>query len=120
MSQTPLPKIEYLSLRRQHNELADELYDSINRVLISDETTARKTVQDFEEKLAGYCGVAHAVAVNSGTDALTIALSVLDIPLGSEIVTSAFGFFSTVAAIIKAGFKPVLVDIDANTFNINT
>jgi dTDP-4-amino-4,6-dideoxygalactose transaminase len=119
MSQTPLPKIEYLSLRRQHNELADELYDSINRVLISDETTARKTVQDFEEKLAGYCGVAHAVAVNSGTDALTIALSVLDIPLGSEIVTSAFGFFSTVAAIIKAGFKPVLVDIDANTFNID-
>jgi dTDP-4-amino-4,6-dideoxygalactose transaminase len=113
------PKIEYLSLRRQHDELADELFDSIKRVLISDEITTRRTVQHFEEKLAGYCGVAHAVAVNSGTDALNIALSVLDIPPGSEVITSAFGFFSTVAAIIKARLKPVLVDIDANTFNID-
>lgn len=119
MSQIASRKIEYLAPQRQHDELADELLSSIKGVLLSDEAVTRKTVQQFEEMLSHYCGVAHAIAVNSGTDALTIALSILDVPPRSQVITSDFGFFSTVAAIINAGLTPVVVDIDPRTFNLD-
>ena len=119
VSQIASRKIEYLAPQRQHDELADELLSSIKGVLFSDEAVTRKTVGEFEEMLSHYCGVAHAIAVNSGTDALTIALSILDIPPRSQVITSDFGFFSTVAAIINADLTPVVVDIDLRTFNLD-
>lgn len=119
MPDTRSPRIEYYSLSRQHSALGDELAESIAKVVRAGERQAREVVAEFEDHLGQYCGTRHAVGTASGTDALEIALSVLDLPHGSEVITGAFGFYSTVAAIVRCGLTPVLIDVEPGTFNLN-
>ncbi|MFO0974214.1 MAG: DegT/DnrJ/EryC1/StrS family aminotransferase [Phycisphaerae bacterium] len=74
--------------------------------------------QAFEREFADYCGTAHGVAVSNGTDALYLALTACGIGPGDEVITVAHTFFATVAAIVRTGATPVLVDIDAETMTI--
>lgn len=78
--------------------------------------TKRKS---FRKELASYIGCNFTVALNSGTDALHIALRALDIGAGDEVITTAFTFVATAEAIGMVGAKPVFVDIDPDTFNID-
>lgn len=79
-----------------------------------------KEVQSFEEEFANFCGARFAVGVASGTAALYLALRALGVGSGDEVITVSHTFFATVAAILLVGAKPVLVDIDPITYNIDT
>jgi len=96
--------------------------DDINevvKVLRSDWITTGPKINEFEDALCTYIGCSHCVAVNSGTSALDIAVQSLDLPEGSEIITTPFTFVATSNAIIYNGLKPVFADICNDTFNID-
>lgn len=103
-------RIPFHTNTRQHRELAAELASGIAGVDLQDDKVGAAAIARFEEQLAAYARVEHAIAVASGTDALTIALLALSLPPGSEVITCDFGFFATAAAIARAGHVPVLVD----------
>jgi dTDP-4-amino-4,6-dideoxygalactose transaminase len=109
--------VPYLSVARQHRAIADEIAGAVEGVLRHEDRWL--PLQRLESELASFFGVRHAIAVASGTDALTIALCALELAPGAAIVTSAFGFFATIAAILRAGATPRFVDIDLRTFTLN-
>lgn len=100
--------------------LWDELNEAIRRVLRSGIFILGEEVEEFESEVGAYLGVKHCVGLNSGTDALVIGLRSLGVRAGDEVITTAFTFFATVEAILLIGAKPVLADIDPDTFNLNT
>jgi dTDP-4-amino-4,6-dideoxygalactose transaminase len=110
--------IPMLDLRDEVNELKGEIQEAISRVLDSTAFILGPEVKGLEQDLAGYLGVKHAITLNSGTDALVIALRALDIGAGDEVITSPFSFFATAEAIALVGASPVFVDIGED-FNIN-
>ncbi|GEA16562.1 aminotransferase [Moorella sp. E308F] len=114
-----LPKIPVLDLTPEIEALWDELMAAIQGVLKSGQFIMGPNVKAFEQEAAAYLGVKHAVGVNSGTDALVIALRAAGIGPGAEVITTPFTFFATAEAISQVGATPVFVDIDPKTFNIN-
>jgi dTDP-4-amino-4,6-dideoxygalactose transaminase len=112
-------KVPLLDLQAQYRPLRDEILATITRVCDSQRFIMGPEIDGLERELAGQLGVRHAIAVSSGTDALLLALMALDIKAGDEVVTPAFSFFATAAAIVRVGALPVLVDIDPATFNID-
>lgn len=99
--------------------LHDALREAFDRVLGSGTFILGTEVASFESEIAGYLGAAHAVSVNSGTDALTIALRSLDVGPGDDVITTSFSFFATSEAIIQSGATPIFVDIEPDSFNIS-
>ena len=111
--------IPFIDLAAQYRELKAEIDAAIGRVFESSQFILGKETGAFEEEFAAYCDVEYAVAVNSGTSALHLALLAAGIGPGDEVITPPFTFFATVAAIEYVGATPVLVDIDRRTCNID-
>jgi dTDP-4-amino-4,6-dideoxygalactose transaminase len=116
LAQQPIPMLD---LSDEVNELWDELNAAIQRVLRSGQFVMGPEVAAFENEAATYLGVRHAVGLNSGTDALVIGLRALGIGQGDEVITSPFSFFATAESISTVGAKPVFVDIEEDSFNID-
>lgn len=93
--------------------------DAVMRVLDSGWLGIGKESAKFEQSMADYIGVKHAMFVNSGSSALLLGLKALDLPKGSEVITCAAGFPSTLNPILHCGFTPVLVDCELDTYNID-
>ncbi|KGQ22401.1 DegT/DnrJ/EryC1/StrS family aminotransferase [Thermus filiformis] len=112
-------KIPILDLTPEVEDLWDDLMAAIGRVLRSGQFILGPEVEGFEAEVAEYLGVKHAIGVNSGTDALVIALRALGVGPGDEVITTPFTFFATAEAISLVGATPVFVDIDPRTFNLD-
>jgi dTDP-4-amino-4,6-dideoxygalactose transaminase len=111
--------VPLLDLRAQYATLRKEVGLALERVLDSQHFILGGEVKAFEERAAQYCGVRHAVGCASGSDALLLALLALEIGPGDEVITVPFTFFATAGAIVHAGAKPVFVDIEPQTFNMD-
>ena len=111
--------IPILDSKRQYASIGDEVEKEVIEVLRSGQYILGKHNKALQEELAEFIGVKHAVTLNSGTDALHLALRALDIGAGDEVISVAFTFVATCEAIGIVGAKPVFVDIDPDTFNID-
>jgi dTDP-4-amino-4,6-dideoxygalactose transaminase len=121
MTTTPLKamQVPLLDLKAQYADIKAELDQAVHRVLDSARFIGGPEVSGLEEEVARYCQTPHASGCASGTDALLLALRGLDIGPGDEVVTTAFSFFASAGAIVNAGARPVFVDIDPRTFNLD-
>jgi len=111
--------IPFLDLKAQYASIKTELDEAVLRVLGSGRYVLGEEVAAFEREFADYCGVRHAIAVNTGTSALHLSLLAAGIGPGDEVITVPFTFVATVSAICYTGARPVFVDIDAATFNMD-
>nr|BAL55160.1 glutamine--scyllo-inositol transaminase [uncultured Acetothermia bacterium]BAL60199.1 glutamine--scyllo-inositol transaminase [Candidatus Acetothermum autotrophicum] len=111
--------VPFVDLKEQYNAIRDELELAIHEVFRDTAFVLGKHVAWFEQKFAAYCGVRHAIGVNSGTDAITLTLKALGLGPGDEVITAANTFIATVEAIVHAGCKPVLVDVLPDTYNMD-
>lgn len=114
-----MSKIQFLNLKKHNEQIFDEAFLKVKEICKNGNFILGPSVEEFERSFAVYCGTKHAVAVNSGTAALHLALLALDIKEGDEVITTPYTFFATVEAILYCGATPIFVDIDADTFNIN-
>lgn len=111
-------RIPFLDLRAQYTSIKAELNAAVLGVLESGQFVLGPEVAAFEQEFAAYCQTKHAVGVNNGTSALHLSLLAAGIGPGDEVVTAAHTFVATVAAIHYCGARPVLVDIDPDTFTM--
>lgn len=112
-------EIPILDLVHQHQSLSAELLKEISAVLESGHFILGPNVVAFEEEFARYLDIGYALGLNSGTDALHLALRALDIGPGDEVITSTFSFIATAEAISIVGARPVFVDIDPRTYALD-
>jgi aminotransferase EvaB len=108
----PIPVWDY---RAEYDAERDDILAAVDRVLRSGRLILGDSVRAFEQELAAYCGVAHGVGVNSGTDALMLALRALNLGPGDEVITTSNTAIPTVSAIVTAGATPRFVDVEADT-----
>lgn len=111
--------VPLLDLKAQHEPIRKDLLAAMERVLDQNAFILGRDVAELEERVAQYSGTRHAVGVSSGTDALLAALMALDIKAGDEVITTPLSFFATVGAIVRLGAKPVFVDVDPITYNVD-
>ncbi len=111
--------IPYLNLKAQIQPLREELDAAIRRVVDQCSFCLGPDTLQFEKDFARFCGVEHAVGFNSGTSALHVAMLLLDLKPGDEVITTPYTFASTSWAISYAGARPVYVDIEEATFNLD-
>jgi dTDP-4-amino-4,6-dideoxygalactose transaminase len=111
--------IPFVDLEREYREISGEIREAIERVLKSGWFILREEVRRFEEEFSTYIGTKYGIGVNSGSDALYLALQALGIGKGDEVITVSHTFVSTADAIVRNGAKPVFVDIDADTYCID-
>jgi dTDP-4-amino-4,6-dideoxygalactose transaminase len=111
--------VPFLDLKAQYQAIKDEIRPAIDRVLDSCAFVLGDEVAAFEREFAAYCGTSHAVAVNTGTSALHLALLAAKVGPGDDVITVPFTFVATVAAIRYTGARAVFVDIDPISFTMN-
>ncbi len=111
--------VPLLDLRAQFDAIREDVMPSLLAVVERQQFIMGDEVGRLEQAIATLCGAAHGIACASGTDALLLSLKVLDLHPGDEVITSPFTFFATAGAIWNAGGKPVFVDIDPATFNLD-
>jgi len=112
-------KVPLLDLRPPLEELRDEIVEAVTQVIDSTRYIMGPEIDGLEKEIAAYCGTKDAVGVSSGTDALLLALMVLDVGPGDLVMTSNFSFFATAGVVARLNATPVFVDIDPQTFNID-
>ncbi len=112
-------KINFIDLQAQYQEYKAEIDKEVGEVFASAGFIGGPKLDSLEKNLATYTGVKHAIGCSSGTDALLLALMALDIKAGDEIITTPFTFIATAEVIAFLGAKPVFVDIDEKTYNID-
>jgi UDP-2-acetamido-2-deoxy-ribo-hexuluronate aminotransferase len=112
-------EIQMVDLRAQYDKLGKEIDNAIKSVLESTAFIKGPDVRLFEEELAGYMGVKHVISCANGTDALYLAMMVLGLKPGDEVITTNFTFIATVEVVALLGLKLVIVDPDPGTFNIS-
>jgi UDP-2-acetamido-2-deoxy-ribo-hexuluronate aminotransferase len=111
--------IPFIDLKSQYKVLEDNIKSRINKVLEHGQYIMGPEVAELENKLADYVGVKHCIGASSGTDTLMIAMLALGIGAGDEVITTPFTFIATGEMIALLGAKPVFVDIDSRTYNID-
>jgi dTDP-4-amino-4,6-dideoxygalactose transaminase len=118
MADSPL-KVPYLDLKAQYHSIKPEIDAAISKVLESSEFVLGSEVASFEREFAAYCGTSECIALNSGTSALHLALLAAGVGPGDEVITVPFTFVASVAAVLYAGARPVMVDIDPRSFTLD-
>ncbi|HVZ80828.1 MAG TPA: DegT/DnrJ/EryC1/StrS family aminotransferase [bacterium] len=111
--------IPYLDLKAQYRSIQAEIGEAVARVLESGHYVLGPEVAAFEQAFAAYCGTRHCVAVNSGTSALQMALLAAGVGPGDEVITTPLTFVATAAAVLYVGARPVFVDVDPATLNLD-
>jgi dTDP-4-amino-4,6-dideoxygalactose transaminase len=112
-------KVPYLDLKAQYRSIKPEIDEAVARVLENCQFVLGPEVSEFEKEFAAYSGARDCIALNSGTSALHLALLAAGVGAGDEVITVPFTFVASVATILYAGAKPVLVDIEPRTFNMD-
>ena len=111
--------IRFIDLKAGYKAIHDEIHARINGVMEHGRFIMGPEVAELEERLADYVGVKHCISAGNGTDTLLISLMALEIGQGDEVITTPFTFIATGEMIMLAGAKPVFVDIDPRTYNID-
>ena len=111
--------VPLLDLQAQYVSLRDDLQRAVERVMSSQRFVLGDEVRGLENSIADYCETKHAIGCASGSDALLLALMALDVKAGDEVITTPFSFFATAACITRLGARPVFVDIDPRTYNLD-
>ena len=111
--------IPLVDLTAQYHSIKEEIDAAVHATLESGHFILGPSVSRLEESIAAYLGVAHAVGLASGTDALVLALRALDIGPGDEVIIPAYTFFATAGTVISVGARPVFVDVDRATYQID-
>jgi dTDP-4-amino-4,6-dideoxygalactose transaminase len=111
--------IPLLDLHRQYQPIRKETLAAVERVCSSQQFVLGAEVEALEREIAAFTGAAAAVGCASGTDALWLALLATGVQAGDAVITTAFSFFASASAIVRAGARPVLVDVDPDTLNVD-
>jgi dTDP-4-amino-4,6-dideoxygalactose transaminase len=119
MSSTHPAAVPLCDLHPQYAQLADQLKAALARVLASGQVILGPEVAALEEEVAAYCGASHGVGCGSGTDAISLALHALEIGPGDEVILPAFTFFATAGCVARTGARPVFVDVDPVSYNLD-
>ena len=112
-------KVPFLDLKAQYQSIRDEIADELQKVLDNTAFAGGLFVAQFEKEFAAYIGSNHAIAVNSGTAALHLALDAIGLGQGDEVILSTMTFAATAEVVLYFKAKPVLVDCRKDTFNID-
>ena len=112
-------RIPIMDLKAQYAAIRDEVMRAISDVCEKQAFALGPAVAEFEENVAAYCNSKHAIGVSSGTDALIVSLMALDVKPGDEVITTPFSFFATAGCVARIGARPVFVDVDPDSCNID-
>jgi dTDP-4-amino-4,6-dideoxygalactose transaminase len=113
-------KVPLLDLKTQYSTIRSEIREAIERVLESQHFILGPEVAALERQIASFCNTRFAIGVSSGTDALLASLMAIGTGPGDEVITTAYSFFATAGVIARLGARPVFVDIDPKTFNLDS
>ena len=111
--------VPLLDLQAQYVSIRDDLSRAVQQVLDSQRFVLGNEVAELEKSLAHYSNSKYAIGCASGSDALLLALMALDVSDGDEVITTPFSFFATASAVTRTGARPVFVDIDPDTYNLD-
>ncbi len=113
-------RIPFVDLSLQYREIEKDMNLAFKKLIKRGDFILGEDVVNFEKEFAAYCGVKFGLGVNSGTDALYLALRSLNIGIGDEVIVPAFTYIATAFAVTYTGAKPVFVDVEPDTYNIDT